>query len=159
MYAIRSYYVAEKFRESWDWEVETPIHYYDYLGAFSTHSEEILLNIRRYERDIMDKNIPVSADDYKMLIKEGLKHYKKLYPNIKYIQIGNEYNGGSFMKADEDEYYPFYKIGYEALNEVNAELGLEGTVITSYSIHYTKLYDRPSRGRRCSIWITPSSIR
>jgi len=118
--------VADKFRESWDWEVETPIHYYDYLGAFSTHSEEILLNIRRYERDIMDKNIPVSANDYKMIIKEGLKHYKKLYPNIKYIQIGNEYNGGSFMKATEDEYYPFYKIGYEAINEVNEELGLKG---------------------------------
>lgn len=118
--------IAEKFRESWDWEVETPIHYYDYLKAFSTHSEEILLNIRRYERDIMDKNIPVSAEDYKMIIKEGLKHYKTLYPNIKYIQIGNEYNGGSFMKATEDEYYPFYKIGYEAINEVNEELGLEG---------------------------------
>lgn len=118
--------VAEKFRESWDWEVETPIHYYDYLSAFSNHSEEILLNIRRYERDIMDKNIPVSAEDYKMIIKEGLKHYKKRYPNIRYVQIGNEYNGGSFMKATEDEYYPFYKIGYEAINEVNEELGLNG---------------------------------
>lgn len=118
--------IGEKFRESWDWEVESPVHFYDYLNAFSSHSEEILLNIRRYERDIMDKNIPVSNEDYKMIIKEGLKHYKALYPNIKYIQIGNEYNGGSFMKATEDEYYPFYQIGYDAINEVNEELGLEG---------------------------------
>jgi hypothetical protein len=118
--------IAEKFRESWDWEVESSVFFYDYLKAFSDHSDEILLNIRRYERDIMDKNIPVSAEDYKMIIKEGLKHYKKLCPNIKYIQIGNEYNGGSFMKANEDEYYPFYKIGYEAVNEVNEELGLDG---------------------------------
>ena len=118
--------IAEKFRESWDWEVESPVFFYDYLKAFSDHSEEILLNIRRYERDIMDKNIPVSAEDYKMIIEEGLKHYKELCPNIKYVQIGNEYNGGSFMKATEDEYYPFYKIGYEAVNEVNEELGLEG---------------------------------
>jgi hypothetical protein len=118
--------IAEKFRESWNWEVESPVHFYDYLNAFSDHSEEILLNIRRYERDIMDKNIPVSREDYKMIIKEGLKHYKTLYPNIKYIQIGNEYDGGSFMKATEDEYYPFYEIGYGAINEVNEELGLEG---------------------------------
>ena len=118
--------VAEKFRESWNWEVETPIHFYDYLKAFSDHSDEILLNVRRYERDIMDKNIPVSAEDYKMIIKEGVKHYKKLCRNIKYIQIGNEYNGESFMKATEDEYYPFYKIGYEAVNEANEELGLDG---------------------------------
>ena len=30
------------------------------------------------------------------------------------------------MKANEEEYYPFYKIGYEAINEVNEELGLDG---------------------------------
>ncbi len=118
--------IQEKFRESWNWEVESPIHYYDYLRAFSTHSEEILLNIRRYERDILDKKIPVSVHDYKMIIKEGLKHYKKLCPNIKYVQIGNEYNGESFMKATENEYYPFYRIGYEAVNEVNDDLGLKG---------------------------------
>lgn len=118
--------IAEKFRESWNWEVESPVRFYDYLKAFSNHSEEILLNIRRYERDIMDKTIPVSGEDYKMIIKEGLKHYKKLCPNIKYVQIGNEYDGKSFMNATEDEYYPFYKIGCEAVNEVNEELGLEG---------------------------------
>jgi hypothetical protein len=118
--------ITEKFRESWNWEVETPIHFYDYLKSFSNHSEEVLLNIRRYERDIMDNNIPVSKEDYKNIIKEGLKHYKKMCPNIKYVQIGNEYNGGSFMKATEEEYYPFYKIGYEAVNEVNKELELKG---------------------------------
>jgi len=116
--------VPEKFRESWEWESETNIHFYNYLRAFSSHSEEILLNIRRYERDILDKKIPVSKEDYKMIIKTGLFHYKKLFPNIKYIQMCNEYNGG-FMWASDDEYYQFYKIGYEAINEVNEELGLE----------------------------------
>lgn len=115
--------IAEKYRESWDWEVESPVHFYDYMKAFSENSDEILLNIRRYERDIIDKKLPVSMDDYKAIIKTGLKHYKILYPNIRYVQIGNEYNG--FMKATEDEYYPFYQIGYEAINEVNEEMGLE----------------------------------
>lgn len=117
--------IIEKYRESWPWEVESPVHFYDYIKAFSENSDEILLNIRRYERDIMDKKLPVSKDDYKLIIKEGLKHYKKLCPNIRYVQIGNEYNV-SFMKATEDEYYPFYQIGYEAVNEVNEEMGLEG---------------------------------
>jgi hypothetical protein len=118
--------LADKYRESWNWEVESPVHFYDYMKTFSDNSNEILLNIRRYERDIMDGKLPVSADDYKMIIKTGLKHYKILYPNIRYVQIGNEYNGGSFMKATEDEYYPFFKLGYEAINEVNEEMGLEG---------------------------------
>lgn len=118
--------ITEKYRESWNWEVESPVHFYDYMDAFSENSNEILLCIRRYERDIMDGKLPVTMDDYKMLIKTGLKHYKILYPNIRYVQIGNEYNGGSFMKATEDEYYPFYKVGYDAINEVNEEMGLEG---------------------------------
>ena len=116
--------IKEKFRESWNWEVESPVHYYDYLKAFSDHSEEIMLTIRRYERDIMDGILPVSMEDYKMLYKKGLKHYKMLCPNIRYVEVGNEYHG--FMKASDEEYYQFYKVGYEAVNEVNEEMGLEG---------------------------------
>lgn len=116
----------KKWRESWNWEMETPVRFYDYLKAFSQHSEELLLCIRRYERDILDKNLPVSFEDYKMIFKTGLIHYKMMFPNIRYVQVGNEYNGGSFMKASDDEYYLFFKLGYEAVNEVNEELGLEG---------------------------------
>ena len=38
----------------------------------------------------------------------------------------------------------------EQLKAIKKELGLEkeGNVITSYSIHYTKLYDRRTSGRR-----------
>src|SRR5690606_12543296 len=27
--------IGEKFRESWDWEIESPVHFYDYMNAFS----------------------------------------------------------------------------------------------------------------------------
>lgn len=119
--------IEEKWRESWNWQVESPVHFYDYMEAFSKHSEELLLCIRRYERDILDGKLPVSFEDYKMIFKSALIHYKKMFPNIRYVQVGNEYNGNSFMKATDDEYYLFYKLGYEAVNEVNIELELEGT--------------------------------
>lgn len=119
--------IKEKHRETWNREVESPIHFYDYLNAFSTHSEEIMLTIRRYERDILDGKLPVSKEDYKMIFKTGLKHYKKLFPNIRYVQVGNEYHLNGFMGATDEEYYKFYKLGYEAVNEVNEEMRLEGS--------------------------------
>ncbi len=64
--------IKEKHRETWNSEVESPVHFYDYLNAFSTHSEEIMLTIRRYERDILDGKLPVSKEDYKMIFKTGL---------------------------------------------------------------------------------------
>lgn len=119
--------IKEKHRETWNSEVESPVHFYDYLKAFSTHSEEIMLTIRRYERDIMDGKLPVSKEDYKMIFKTGLKHYKKLIPNIRYVQVGNEYHLKGFMGATDEEFYKFYQLGCEAVNEVNEELKLKGS--------------------------------
>ncbi len=119
--------IKEKHRETWNSEVESPVHFYDYLKAFSTHSEEIMLTIRRYERDILDGKLPVSKEDYKMIFKAGLKHYKMLCPNIRYIQVGNEYHLKGFMGATDEEFNQFYQLGYQAVNEVNEELELEGT--------------------------------
>lgn len=118
--------IKEKHRETWDWEQQSPIRYYDYLGAFSATSQHIMLTIRRYERDILDKALPITKADWKMIFKAGLKHYKERYPNIRYVEVGNEYSLKSFMAATADEYYQFYELGYEAVNEVNEELGLAG---------------------------------
>jgi hypothetical protein len=118
--------IKEKHRETWDWEVESPIHYYDYLKAFSKRSDDIMLTIRRYERDVLDGTLPVTMQDWKMIFKAGLKHYKMLYANIRYVELGNEYELKSFMNASNEEYYQFYRLGYEAVNEINAELGLVG---------------------------------
>lgn len=118
--------VEEKHRETWDWELESDVHFYDYMRAFSTHSEDLMLTIRRYERDIMDGDLPVSMEDWKMIFKRGLKHYKALFSNIRYVEVGNEYALDSFMGATDKQYYEFYKLGYQAVNEVNKELDLKG---------------------------------
>ena len=118
--------ISEKYRESWNWEENTDIPYEQYLKAFSKHSDAIMLDIRRYERDILDKRLPISMKDWKFIFKTGLKHYKSLFPNIRYVEVCNEYSGKSFMNATDEEYYQFYRQGYEAVNEVNRELGLRG---------------------------------
>lgn len=118
--------IKEKHRETWDGEVESSVHYYDYLKSFSNHCEEIMLTVRRYERDILDGSLPISKDDWKMIFKKGLLHYKKLYPNIRYVEVCNEYALKAFMAGTDEEYYQFYKLGYEAVNEVNEELQLQG---------------------------------
>ncbi len=116
--------IKEKHRETWNWQVESEVHFYDYLSAFSSNADEIMLTIRRYERDILDGKLPVTMADWKTIFKAGLKHYKEKFPNIRYVEVGNEYALKSFMHATADEYYQFYKLGYEAVNEVNEELGL-----------------------------------
>jgi hypothetical protein len=118
--------INEKYRESWNWEEEANVTFYEYLKAFSLHSNELMLTIRRYERDVLDGKLPVTKADWKTIFKTGLKHYKLLYPNIRYIEVGNEYSLKSFMNATDEEYYQFYKLGYEAVNEVNEELSLKG---------------------------------
>lgn len=116
----------EKFRETWNGEQETNVHFYDYLKAFANHSDEVMLCLRRYERDILDKTLNISLEDYKMIFKNAVKHYKMLCPNLRYVEVGNEYHLKGFMGAIEEEYYRFYAQAYMAVNEANEELGLAG---------------------------------
>lgn len=118
--------IAEKHRETWNWEVESEIKFYDYLSAFSKNSEEIMLTIRRYEKDILTGNLPVTMKDWKTIFKAGLKHYKEKFTNIRYVEVCNEYELKGFMDGTDDQYYEFYKLAYEAVNEVNKELKLTG---------------------------------
>ena len=118
--------IQAKYRESWNWETESNVPFESYLGAFSKNSHAIMLDIRRYERDILDHRLPITKQDWKMIFKTGLEHYKRLFPNIRYVEVANEYRGKSFMAATDEEYYEFYKLGYEAVAEVNRELHLTG---------------------------------
>lgn len=118
--------IKEKHRETWKWQVESEINYYDYLSNLSSNSKEIMLTIRRYEKDINTGGLPVSMKDWKMIFKAGLKHYKMKFPNIRYVEVCNEYELKGFMDGTNDQYYKFYKSGYEAVNEVNDELKLKG---------------------------------
>tara|TARA_Y100001980_G_C14556916_1_gene353639 strand:- start:38404 stop:39891 length:1488 start_codon:yes stop_codon:yes gene_type:complete len=116
--------VKEKWRETWDSEEATNVTYYQYLNGYSSYSDEIMLTIRRYERDVLDGKLPISKKKWKDVFKTGLKHYKQKFPNIRYVEVGNEYALKGFMNGTPEEYYTFYQLGYQAVNEINDELNL-----------------------------------
>jgi len=118
--------LPEKFRESWGWVTETRVHFHDYLKAFGRHSDEVLLCIRRYERDILDGKLGVTMKDWKTIFKNAVKRSKQVCPNLRYIEVCNEYGCSGFIGCTADEYYRFYRLAYQAANEVNEELKLTG---------------------------------
>ena len=118
--------VPEKFRESWGWVTETKVSFHDYLKAFGEHSDAVLLCIRRYERDILDGKLGVTMEDWKAIFKHAVKRSKEVCPNLRYVEVCNEYGCTGFIGCTPDEYYRFYRLAYQAVNEVNAELKLVG---------------------------------
>lgn len=118
--------VKDKHTETWGSVVPTNIPIQTYLRSFSRHSDHLMLAIRRYERDILDGKLGVSMADWKMMFKHALIVAKKAAPNLRYIEVGNEYALKGFAGATADEYYEFYKLGYQAVNEANAEMKLTG---------------------------------
>jgi hypothetical protein len=117
--------VKEKHPETWGSVQETNVRFHDYLTAFGKHSDEVMLTIRRYERDILDGKLGVTMADWKELFKRAVVHYRQLCPNLRYIEVCNEYALSGFIGCTAEEYYEFYKTAYQAVNEANAELGLD----------------------------------
>ncbi len=99
---------------------ETDVHYYDYLDAFSRSAKSLLLNIRRYETEVV-KGV-ISMEQWREVVKNGLRHYKRRCPNIKYIEVLNESEVKHFGGLTKNEYYQFYRETYELVGELNDEL-------------------------------------
>lgn len=97
-------------------------NYEDYLTRFSGISEEILLNIRGYHREVLLGEI--TLQQWREACKNGIKYYKKKFPKIKYIEALNEYlvyaNLGAFPNCNDE----FYKIINEVNNELKSEIPL-----------------------------------
>lgn len=94
--------------------------YYDHLNEFSSHSDYLLLNVRRYEAEVISGKI--SLDKWKEVLKTGLLHYKARYKNIRYIEVLNEWHIRDFGGISDKDYYQFYKACYQIVNEVNDQL-------------------------------------
>ena len=118
--------IKEKHGETWGGVAETRIPFPEYLKAFGKHSDEVMLTIRRYERDILDGKLGVTMDDWREMFKIAVVHYRSICPNLRYIEVCNEYALKGFIGCNDKEYYMFYKTAYEAVNQANKELGLKG---------------------------------
>ncbi|QNN24957.1 hypothetical protein HED60_22655 [Planctomycetales bacterium ZRK34] len=118
--------VPDKHPETWGGVSPTNVGFDDYLRAFGKHSDEIMLTIRRYERDVLDGKLGVTYDDWKEIFKTAVTHSKQVCPNLRYIEVCNEYALSGFIGCTAEEYYRFYRLAYQAVNEVNAEMKLTG---------------------------------
>jgi len=115
-------YADDKVKYKYDRGVvlSSNVPYYDYLDSFSAHSDYLLLNVRRYEVEVVKGVIPISK--WKEVLKTGLLHYKRRYKNLRYIEALNEWHVSVFGGIADKDYYQFYKTCYEVVNEINEEL-------------------------------------
>ncbi len=98
----------------------TGLHYYDYLDSVSAHSDAVLMNVRRYEQEVVTGML--THDKWKEVFKAAIRHYKQRCPNLRYIEVLNEPTAKNQSNIKLGQYYSFYRPAYEAINELNAEL-------------------------------------
>ncbi len=86
----------------------TGVKFLDYIKENSLNSDEILLSIGRYERELFDGIIP--QKQYEDAVYKIIEYYKELCPNIVYIEPCNEPEAYSFGGLSMDEVIRLYRI-------------------------------------------------
>ena len=106
----------------------TGLHYHDYVDSVSDHSDAVLMNIRRYEQEVLTGML--SFEKWKEVFKAAVRHYKERCPNLRYIEVLNEPAARNQSNiGGMKNYYRFYRRAYEALNELNAEMQPEMPIL------------------------------
>lgn len=107
----------------YDWPLTVPsplgVHEEDYLVSHAKHADSVLLNIRRYEREVIDGII--SIDTYEEVFEKVVEYYKELIPNTVYIECCNEVEIPNFGNLEMSEYYRLYQCAYRAITRLNNE--------------------------------------
>lgn len=92
----------------------------DALSFYSSSSDSLLIALSGHKAS-GSYQMP-TGDAYKNLVRETMLYYKRKYPKIKYVHIGNEVDHAGETMAT---YYPVYQYAYKGLNEANAILKAE----------------------------------
>ncbi|GLY25348.1 hypothetical protein [Micromonospora sp. NBRC 101691] len=98
---------------------------YGYLDQVSGYSGVLMMNVDQCRRELMTRATPQRCRE---VLRNGIRHYKQRYPGLRYVEIFNEPDRPWKTRPDEPramsaaEYYDWYRIGYQIVNEVNAEL-------------------------------------
>ena len=109
------------FVYDWASTVPTDIHIQEHLKSFSENSDELMLNLRRYERETAEGL--VSLDTYEEVVEKVIAFYKDLCPNIRYIEVSNETDYRGFGGIDGTHYYKLYQRVCNAVTRLNATKG------------------------------------
>ncbi len=89
----------------------------DYLTCHSQHAKYLLLNVRRYEREVSDGII--TYDQYEQLFSDAVEFCKSLAPNLRYIECCNEVDIANFGLLNADEYVKIYLRAHRAISLLN----------------------------------------
>ncbi|MDU5109548.1 MAG: hypothetical protein E6248_03815 [Clostridium sp.] len=116
-------YVDDENHYHYDWPLTIPspvnAHIQEYLVSHAIYAEEVLLNLRRYERETIEGII--TYQQYEEVFKNVVEYYKELCPNIAYIECCNEVELEQFGRLNMKEYYELYKCAYRAITQLNKE--------------------------------------
>jgi hypothetical protein len=93
----------------------------DALKFYATTTKSVLIALSAYN-PTSQWTMP-QGDSLDAFLTRTLVYYKRKYPNIRYIQVGNEPDANDETMAT---YYPVYRHYYRAVNAANAELRLQG---------------------------------
>lgn len=114
-------YEGDENHYAYDWPLTVPspvnAHIQEYLTSHAACADEVLLNLRRYERETTDGVITFLQ--YEEVFEKVVEYYKNLCPNITYIECCNEVELVQFGNLNMKEYYKLYKCAYNAIQRLN----------------------------------------
>lgn len=114
-------YPVEQLHYPYDMKLIVPApsgtRFKDYLTCHAAHAKTLLLNVRRYEREVSDGVI--TYDQYEKLFSDAVEFCKELAPNIRYIECCNEVDIANFGLLNADEYVKIYLRAHHAITELN----------------------------------------
>lgn len=116
-------YPLSEMHYIYDWDVVVPApsgtRFRDYLTSHSQNAQELLLNVRRFEREVSDGVI--SYEEYENIFACAVEYCKELAPNIRWIECCNEVDIARFGMLTPDEYVKIFLCCRRAINKLNAK--------------------------------------
>lgn len=115
-------YLGDPVHYAYDWPLTVPspvnAHIQEYLLSHAACADEVLLNLRRYEREAIDGVI--TLDKYEEVVENVIRHYKRLIPNLAYIECCNEVELEQFGNLKINEYVRLLKRVIRSVARINA---------------------------------------
>lgn len=114
-------YPVEELHYPYDWKHIVPApsgtRFKAYLTSHAKEADELLLNVRRYEREVSDGVI--TYEEYEKIFERAVEYCKELAPNIRYIECCNEIDIRSFGALTAEEYVKIYLCAFRAVKRLN----------------------------------------
>lgn len=118
-------YDVSELHYPYDWSNIVPApsgtRFKGYLTSHAENADELLLNVRRYEREVSDGII--TYDQYEDIFEKSVEYCKELAPNIRYIECCNEIDIRSFGLLTPEEYVKIYLCAHRAIHRLNEKHG------------------------------------